>query len=884
MGGREALAVCELRRWSVAGQGSRAVNRRNDLRDRMALAGWSLAVALLVALGQALPAAEGTVAPRQILYHNGFEAGEEGLSPWWQNGEYTVNFAGRSEERAFKGKSSFKLDITFLAGTSCYWKGPRFYLPLQGSPTLRAALYVERGKARIGHGANLGASGMCGGGQEVRRHPSGWTEWEAENKPSAVDTDHLEWVAVYIDGGNGERVVLFVDEAEVEGTPLPELSARIEAEVKSEAIAQKRNTEVSFRHSLEQVRQDFDRVQRLRERVPGVLPPGATPWVQELAGRLRGYSETTFAQVSQEMGRLAAQGGTPGELPPLRSQLRYLEFTLNSGCSLPDFVKAHGERPYLVYVVPPIRNEKITPACFPVPGVIGDRINVVLCADEYGPASFALYAAEELRDVQVVASALAPVVPAAGQPVPQADLFLVKCWWQAGRTLTNCDPQNPVLTPELLLKDPDLVQVDNIKKRNVLQHPDGPQDAATLQRVTVPRGALQQYWITVHVPKQTPPGTYQGALEVTLRGAAGIRLPLSVTVLPFELEPPVLEYGIYYEAFLYDPDYYGPDTPKPHYNSLVRSREQYLAEMRDLKAHGVDHPACEDDMREKPDGTLDFSHIRRIWDLRQQAGLTASPIVKTRPGVPVSDYAYAKDPARQQELLTRIGDLTRQWMAFCKETGFPTPLIYGIDEAGGAVLAAERAAYKAVQEAGGMTGVAVGGGGVFFREAGDSLSRPIIQGGTTAKELRLVHEAGHKAWMYAGPQGGLEEPETYRRNYGLELWQRGFDGACTWAYQWPFGPSMWDDFDAGFEIRDHMMTYPAVNGPISTIQWEGWREACNDVRYLSTYLKLIEKAKAAPATRALAVDGERWLREVDLSGDLDLVRQELVERMLQLAR
>ena len=148
----------------------------------------------------------------------------------------------------------------------------------------------------------------------------------------------------------------------------------------------------------------------------------------------------------------------------------------------------------------------------------------------------------------------------------------------------------------------------------------------------------------------------------------------------------------------------------------------------------------------------------------------------------------------------------------------------------------------------------------------------------------MIHEAGHKAWVYGNPQGGMEEPETYRRNYGLQLWQRGYDGAATWAYQWPFGESLWDDFDTDFQARDHMMTYPSADGPLSTIQWEGWREAVNDVRYLSTYLKLLEDAKGKPSARAMAAEGEQWLREVDLNGDLDRVRQEMVTRILQMGK
>ncbi|MBI3921641.1 MAG: hypothetical protein HY318_09510 [Armatimonadetes bacterium] len=852
------------------------------LRGKKFPAALMTVLAFLFGITNAPTEAQETGANRLVLHHNGFEAGEEGLSRWWDNGDYTVNSAGLSEERSFKGKSSFKLDLTFRTGTSCYWKGTRFYIPLKGSPTIRCALYTERGNAQIGYGYNGGASGMCGGARQVRQHPSGWTEWEENTQPTAYDMDHLEWMAIYISGAPGERVVLYVDEFEVEGTPLPALSKRIEERIRTEADAEKKRSLEAFKSGLDEVRRQFEEARRLLSRARPPMPKATTSWLRKIDEQLGAYCESAFSPLKNELERLTTQGGGAWELTPIKDQLRYLRFALNSRQSLPGFTRAFGDRPYLVYVVPPIRNEKITPTCFPVPGVIGNAVSLSACPEEYSPASFAIYAAEELKDAKVAASALVSASSSRnGKPAPNADLFLVKCWWQAGRALSNCDPDNPVLTPELLLKDPGLVEVDNVTKRNKLKNPSAPRDAKTLQPVTIPAGTLQQYWVTVYIPKNTPAGVYKGTLKVSMQGAPGITLPLRVEVLPFQLGPPVLEYGIFYEGFLFDP-IYSPDSPKPHFDSLMKTREQYLADMLDLKAHGLDLPACEDDILTNPDGALDLSHFRRIWELRKKAGLTKGPIVKTRPGVPISAYAYEKDPARMKELLKTIRDRTKQWMAFCKETGFPTPLIYGIDEAGGDVLGAERDAYKAVQEAGGMTAAAVGE--TFFRYAGDSLNRPIIHKGTTTEELKMIHDAGNKAWVYGNPQGGMEEPETYRRNYGLELWQRGYDGACTWAYQWPFGPSMWDDFDTNFQSRDHNMTYPAADGPISTIQWEGWREAYNDVRYLSTYLKLLESAKRKGTTRPLALEGERWLREVDLSGDLDLVRKEMVKRILQLRK
>ena len=74
--------------------------------------------------------------------------------------------------------------------------------------------------------------------------------------------------------------------------------------------------------------------------------------------------------------------------------------------------------------------------------------------------------------------------------------------------------------------------------------PEGPQDARTLQPVTIPKETLQQYWATVYIPKNTPSGVYNGSLKVEISGVPGITLPLSVEVLPFQLEPSVLVVGL----------------------------------------------------------------------------------------------------------------------------------------------------------------------------------------------------------------------------------------------------------------------------------------------------------------------------------------------------
>ena len=146
-----------------------------------------------------------------------------------------------------------------------------------------------------------------------------------------------------------------------------------------------------------------------------------------------------------------------------------------------------------------------------------------------------------------------------------------------------------------------------------------------------------------------------------------------------------------------------------------------------------------------------------------------------------------------------------------------------------------------------------------------------------------MHNAGVRIYSYGNPQCGVEEPLTYRRNYGLALWKAGYSGAMNYAYQHGFGRYMWNDFDANrHNYRDHVMAYPTSDGVVDTLQWEGFREGVDDVRYLSTLLATIETAKNSPSRAERAAEVEAWVNTIDPSGDLDALRKEIVTRILEL--
>jgi len=144
------------------------------------------------------------------------------------------------------------------------------------------------------------------------------------------------------------------------------------------------------------------------------------------------------------------------------------------------------------------------------------------------------------------------------------------------------------------------------------------------------------------------------------------------------------------------------------------------------------------------------------------------------------------------------------------------------------------------------------------------------------------HEvSGDEIFSYANPQVGVEDPEIYRRNYGLRLWKYGYDGAMDFAYHYSFN-NIWNDFD-NITYKDHNFTYPTINGVIDTIAWEGFREAVDDTRYIATLSKAIEESPSSQA-KDDAISFVDSLKETSRLEDDDLseIRKNIIDHILKL--
>lgn len=524
----------------------------------------------------------------------------------------------------------------------------------------------------------------------------------------------------------------------------------------------------------------------------------------------------------------------------------------------------------LVWATRAITNTKVLPTPNP-PEQISRVLSLRACRGEYEPASFVVYPLSRNMKIEVRVTDLrgpAGVIPAAA-----VDVRAVKCWYQSGGS--GRFPINQhlrLLTPELLLKDDDLVRVDYEKKENYvrLTFPDGSRkwlwissptptpeekdvsveampirDARELQPVRVPARKAKQFWVTVKVPADAKSGRYAGDVELWSLGRRVEILRLELEVLPFDLAPNPLESSIYF--------HWGITIDEQGQGSVAHSKRtwaQYRAELENLLAHGVNNPTL--------GVRFNTGLLPKALELRREVGLRCDNLY----------YLIAPTSAPTEEI--------KEIISIAKQYGYENVYFYGRDEARGEALRAQRPDWERVHAAGGKVFVA-GSAGHNFPDMGDLQDLLVCYGDPSKDEAALWHSKGHKIFCYANPQSGIEEPETYRRNFGLLLGVNGYDGGMTYIYY-----HGWNDF-SGERYRQHNFVYPTADGVIDTVQWEGYREGIDDLRYWGTLRQAIDEAeKSGGKAAALAAQARAFLGMIDVTGDLYAVRDEMIRWILAL--
>ncbi len=550
-----------------------------------------------------------------------------------------------------------------------------------------------------------------------------------------------------------------------------------------------------------------------------------------------------------------------------------------------DFKEIPHAADFVHYDVPPMSTLQRLPDVYPRDGTAGGTVRIVAAGDEYEPGSFLIYPLRNLGKTQL---SLTPFKTSDGKvfPADDLDLKVVKVWYQNRNAwYSYYGDVGLKLVPELLLNDEDLIRVDTEKEANYARiimedgsvqeqwinpprsmnrvfwdnrrgggafKPMAPgfDDAKTLQPVALEKGVMRNFFLTAHVRAGTPAGLYRGAVKVGGHG----EIPVTIRVLDFDLPKPkcyfdddrdfyVCSYS--YNAFTMIMEENGGD--------LELAKRQFKATMEDMVAHNQDMNMLRWGLN---------AETKTCWRLMMEAGMRPDVGVG---GVDVSgSVAKAK---RMAAVCDRIFGHHNFYLALGDE---PSP----------EWLMDKRKSYRTNQEAGFKFILA--GKDQVYRKIGYLLDwHNLAKDPEDASSTTLWNQFGsnpHVAW-YATMHVGVENPEYNRRQNGMAAYLTGYSAHCNYAHH--YGPYN----DDTVVYRPMVFAYGCYSGVIDTIQWEGFREGIDDIRYATALVKLARPAAKSQDVnlRYTANKALQYLatfrREAD---DLDACRAEMTNYILAL--
>ncbi len=364
-------------------------------------------------------------------------------------------------------------------------------------------------------------------------------------------------------------------------------------------------------------------------------------------------------------------------------------------------------------------------------------------------------------------------------------------------------------------------------------------------------------WITVHVPQDTPAGTYEGSLSVLRLGHRAASAKVSVSVLPFRLPELPFEPLVYFprpaesdpmlERELIDMREHGACVPIPAMEVKVKSRDQKFGP---------------DDINE----TVSYSQ-RLLKTIYRVYGNWRFPVT-FEAGHQIVYYwdqsrnwfsYWPHSSALERDLATAI-DLIQ---SLAKSNNVPALRAYLSDEGGAHNLLDETVYYNRwVKERFPQiqTTATIGGGmALGFDEIGQ-LSKAV----DFFSANRFTPEVAQALTALRRPfgvyNGAGATPAGARYFFGFYGYKTGAQQIGQWAYS--FGESIFSG--NGLRLEDEGYVYHATDGPLPSIQWEAVREGIYDSRYVELLRSLIEAGNASvqPGAREAARHAQDTLNRI----------------------
>ncbi len=497
------------------------------------------------------------------------------------------------------------------------------------------------------------------------------------------------------------------------------------------------------------------------------------------------------------------------------------------------------------YVTPSTTQALYLPYDLPENGAISNKIEIVMAQDEFETASVVVVPFRPVKNFILKMGDLkngSSVIKGS-----DVDIKLVKRWFRAGGAWMSyhVDLYMRVLTPDMLLNDDKLVQVDEFARTNkVLMHyPTGDQyvdvgkflynrewlegnfvewfyDAPTLQPMDLTEaGRNQQFVITIRANKDTKPGFYDGKLQMLADGKNAGTLNVSVRVLPFALPKPMA--------------YYNSNMP---YLSHVNSYDGVAANLKNAMDHNLMHLSGVANTPKRLKEAMAIGYpMDIVFDGPSFRGVEfGGPADKMTPAMAKRVESMMLAPfLRWQKTFEKYTGLKEYTVYRCQtsEASWYGAISLGPDQL--SRLLNEHTHFKLFSH--GMTeALPFFSTGIYDMNSSSGIKREFAD---------IWHSIGGRSINYAFPFPGPENPGLMRRALGLELYKANlYDGHMMHGYvgrqlneftKYPGGDGDYRLFDLAIRQK---------GGCINSICIIGCREGYDDVRYGTMMKTLAEKA------------------------------------------
>ena len=392
-----------------------------------------------------------------------------------------------------------------------------------------------------------------------------------------------------------------------------------------------------------------------------------------------------------------------------------------------------------------------------------------------------------------------------------------------------------------------------------------------IERFKVTRVKAQtatRFWFTLAVPAGATPGTYTGRVALRSGGATLFHVPVSVTVMPFALEPYPRS------IFLYAEPHIRPYSNDP--KKVLDNMQQHL--VPPYSAVGMDQPVAVTRCPLSAGGPFcyDLSAFAAELDELKRRGMlprthfvtlaykTATDLLRLLGISSGTTYERLSDPRFVSAYSGYIGELRQLAAARGVELAFSV-----VDEPNADIFRRTLTdrLYRVIRKAGHKTWVA------FSPLADTPLCFPTkgnthVPRGTCLPALSplLTHKLYNPKYITAGNitasgksfgyyttgYSQLRNPVYSRFFVGHFAQRTGASAVGVYAYGHYVGDP-YNDFDdswhhvGSFHYPDFLLAYPSHSGEmISTMAYEGLREGVLDGRYQATLEQMISDKRCHP--------------------------------------